>query len=101
MKTKFTVLTLILAVMCASCESYEEPFDLVQFEYGRVNVVNRFFLRDFYDFFEARGYAVGKIFPTSVDFRDYELSDEDFMGPNYLACRRDKPEYLRALAGSD
>ena len=28
----FTVLTLILAVMCASCESYEEPFDLVQFE---------------------------------------------------------------------
>jgi hypothetical protein len=30
---------------------------------------------------------VGKIYPDYVDFRDYDLSDEDFLGPNYLACR--------------
>lgn len=71
--------------------------DLVQFEYGRVNILNRFLLRDFYTFFAARGYVVGKIFPNYVDFRDYQLDDENFLGPNYLACLRARAEYLRAL----
>jgi len=74
--------------------------DLIQFEYGRVNIVNRFLLRDFYSFFRERGYVVGKVFPNHADIRDYDLKDEDFMGPNYLACRQDKPEYLQALGGS-
>lgn len=74
--------------------------DLVQFEYGRVNIVNRYLLRDFYTFFREHGYVVGKVFPNYVDFRDYDLSDEDFMGPNYLACRENKVEYLQALSGN-
>jgi len=59
----------------------------VQFEYGRVNILTRFLLRDFYQLFATHGYVVGKIYPDYVDFRDYDLSDEDFLGPNYLACR--------------
>jgi FkbM family methyltransferase len=59
----------------------------VQFEYGRVNVLTHFLLRDFYQLFEAYGYVVGKIYPDYVEVRDYDLSDEDFLGPNYLACR--------------
>ena len=74
--------------------------DLVQFEYGRVSMVNRFFLRDFHDFFRQRGYVVGKVFPNYVDFRDYELADEDFLGPNYLACRYEKIAYRQALCGT-
>lgn len=58
----------------------------VQFEYGRVNILTRFLLRDFYELFRIYGYAVGKIYPDYVDFRDYDLGDEDFLGPNYLAC---------------
>lgn len=77
-----------------------QAIDLVQFEYGRVSIVNRYLLRDFHSFFQAAGYVVGKVFPNYVDFRDYEFADEDFMGPNFLACRGDKAEYLRALGGA-
>ena len=73
--------------------------DVVQFEYGRVNIINHFLLRDFYEFFAARGFVVGKIFPNRVDFRPYDMSDEDFMGPNYLACRTVKPAYIEAFGG--
>jgi FkbM family methyltransferase len=60
---------------------------LVQFEYGRVNILTHFLLRDFYELFRSHGYVVGKIFPNYVDFREYQLDDEDFLGPNYLACQ--------------
>jgi|SRR6267154_786016 len=73
--------------------------DLVQFEYGRVSIINHFLLRDAYSFFRQNGFVVGKIYPNYVDFRDYDMSDEDFMGPNYLACRKDKVEYVRAFRG--
>lgn len=59
---------------------------LVQFEYGRVNILTRFLLRDFYELFKSHGYVVGKLYPDYVDFREYDLDDEDFLGPNYLAC---------------
>ena len=59
---------------------------VVQFEYGLVNILTKFLLRDFYAFFESRGYRVGKLFPTSVRFREYRFHDEDFLGPNYVAA---------------
>jgi FkbM family methyltransferase len=71
----------------------------IQFEYGRVNILTHFLLRDFYQLFATRGYVVGKIYPDYVEFRQYELSDEDFLGPNYLACRADDPALTR-LAGN-
>ena len=74
--------------------------DVVQFEYGRVSILNHFLLRDAYDFFRSRGFAVGKIYPGYVDFREYALSDEDFLGPNFLACRVARADYLHALGGS-
>ena len=65
----------------------ERRVRFVQFEYGRVNILTHFLLRDFYQLFAKHGYVVGKIYPDYVDFRDYDLNDEDFLGPNYLACR--------------
>lgn len=70
---------------------------VAQLEYGPVNIVTRFLLRDMYAFFEARDFAFGKIYPGYVDFRPYELADEDFRGPNYLAVRNDRPELIAAL----
>lgn len=67
----------------------------IQFEYGRVNVLTRFLLKDFYELFAREGYVVGKIYPDYVEFRDYDLGDEDFLGPNYLACRSDEPLIAR------
>src|SRR5437867_464786 len=43
----------------------------VQFEYGRVNILTKFLLHDFYELFRRYGYVVGKIFPDFVDFRAY------------------------------
>lgn len=63
----------------------------LQFEYGRVNILTRFLLKDFYDLFAGYDYVVGKIYPDYVDIRDFDLGDEDFLGPNYLACRREEP----------
>ena len=73
--------------------------DVVQFEYGRVSILTRFLLRDFHEFFESRGYAVGKVYPDYVDFRRYDLADEDFLGPNYIACNEQRQDIVRALAG--
>lgn len=72
--------------------------DVIQFEYGKVSIISKFLLYDFYSMLRQYGYAVGKIFPNFVDFRDYRMTDEDFLGPNYLACRVEKDEYIRALS---
>jgi FkbM family methyltransferase len=77
----------------------ERRVRFVQFEYGRVNILTHFLLQDFYQVFDRHGYVVGKIYPDYVDFREYDLSDEDFMGPNYLACRAGD-ETLGRLSGS-
>lgn len=67
----------------------------IQFEYGRVNILTRFLLHDFYELLRGYGYVVGKVFPDFVDFRPYDLGDEDFIGPNYLACSSDDPALAR------
>lgn len=69
----------------------ERRIRFVQFEYGRVNILTGFLLKNFYELFARHGYVVGKIYPDYVDVREYDLGDEDFLGPNYLACRRDEP----------
>jgi FkbM family methyltransferase len=77
----------------------ERRVRFVQFEYGRVNILTRFLLKDFHDLFAQHQYVVGKIYPDYVDFRSYDLSQEDFLGPNYLACRAGDPAQAR-LQGS-
>jgi hypothetical protein len=89
---------------CKVLSGFSEAFaqraiDIVQFEYGQINIVANYLLRDFYQFFEQYGFAIGKIYPNYVDFKSYSLADEDFRGPNYVACRRELSEYMALLAG--
>jgi len=70
---------------------------MVQFEYGPANLQTRFLLEDFYRFFEERGFVVGKIFPEGVTFGPYLMQDEDFRGPNFLACRSERADIVEAL----
>jgi len=72
---------------------------VIQFEYGKANILSRFLLADYYDFFRQYGYKIGKIYPTYVDFRDYDLDHEDFIGPNYLAVQEDRNDLLKELMG--
>ncbi len=71
---------------------------VIQFEYNTPNIVSGFLLRNAYEFLSPLGYRVGKLYPNYVDFRPYELSHEDFCGPNFIAARADDPELLQALS---
>ena len=75
--------------------------DLVQFEYGEINLKTRDFLEDYYKFFTERGFVVGKLYPEGVMFKEYSLADEDFLGPNYIACRAERADLLAALRFPD
>ncbi len=61
--------------------------DAIQFEYGRANILSKFLLKDWYDLLAPLGYRIGKLYPDHIDFKPYDLRDEDFIGPNYIAAR--------------
>jgi FkbM family methyltransferase len=68
-----------------------------QFEYGNVNISTKVLLRDFHEYFENRGYILGKLYPKGVDFRKYEFKHEDFIGPNFVAIIKDDLEMKKLL----
>ncbi len=70
---------------------------LLHFEYNRGALESRFLLKDFYALLEPVGYCLGKLYPDGVLFQDYRWEMEDFMGPNYVACRRDDKEMQQLL----
>jgi len=63
---------------------------VIQFEFGGCNVDTRTFFRDFYEFFDSRGYAIhiagpgGRLTPV----RRYREFNEQFSTTNYIAVRR-------------
>jgi len=71
---------------------------VIQFEYGRVNIITKYLLRDFYQFFSDLGYVVGKLYPKKVEFKNYELDDENFFGPNFIAVKKNETEIIRLLS---
>lgn len=87
-----------VAVLDGFREAFERgAIELVQFEYGPINLPARQFLEDHYRFFAERGFKVGKLFPEGVDFRPFDIADEDFTGPNYIACHESRRDILDAL----
>jgi hypothetical protein len=52
--------------------------DVVQFEFGMVNVDSKFLLKDFWQLFSARDFVLGPVMPNGVRFRDYDCRTEDF-----------------------
>lgn len=63
-----------------------KEIDLIQFEYGYANVQSRKLMLDFWAFFEARGYKLGRLRPTGVDWTDYQIQDNNFEGTqNWVA----------------
>ncbi len=70
----------------------------IQFEYGYINISSRILLCDFYDFFSAHGYILGKIYPRRVEFREYAFKHEDFIGPNFMAVHSSDQELIKLLS---
>lgn len=73
--------------------------DVIQFEYGYVNIDTHYLLKDYYDYLGGLGMRIGKIFPNYVEFREYQHKHEDFYGPNFLAVRSSQETLIRALSG--
>jgi hypothetical protein len=65
----------------------------VQFEYGH----SKTSLREYYKFFEERGYRVGKIFPDGCDFGGY-LPRREQVASNYLAVLKEEQAIIATLA---
>lgn len=70
--------------------------DIIQFEYGRVNIFARFLLYDFYCLLGEK-YQIGKLLPKGVDFKDYRVEEEDFRGANYIAVNRNRSDIIELL----
>jgi len=75
----------------------EAKIRMIQFEYGYINITTKNLLADFYSFFEANGYIIGKIFPKNVEFRKYAFKYEDFLGPNYIAVHKSDTVLIELL----
>ena len=69
----------------------------IQFEYGKINIVSKSLLVDFYNYLKPLGYAIGKIYPKTVDFRDYNIVHEDFCGPNFIAVKISENKIIQDL----
>jgi FkbM family methyltransferase len=76
---------------------HESKIYCVQFEYGAFSTQTRVLLADYYALL-SDGYWIGKIYPTYVDFRDYEWTMEDFRFANYCCVSKTRPELREVLA---
>jgi len=70
---------------------------MIQFEYGYINITTKRLLLDYYNYFESKGYLLGKIFPKAVEFRKYKFKHEDFLGPNFIAVKKTETELIKLL----
>ena len=70
---------------------------LVQFEYGQVNILSHYLLRDYYHYLDSLGYVVGKVYQRYVDFSPYSFDLENFIGSNFVAVSKKEDALLRAL----
>ena len=91
---EWEVLEGFMAVMQA------QAIGCIQFEYGLLNVLTKHLLMDFYRMLTPLGYTLGKLTPEGVQFKDFNLQDEDFRGPDYVAVHRTRPDLLQAVAQS-
>jgi FkbM family methyltransferase len=73
--------------------------DVIQFEYGPWAARTRFLLADFHALLESVGFSVGKIYPSCVEFRSYQVEHEDFAGLNFLAVHERLSETIDRLRG--
>lgn len=59
--------------------------DIIQFEYGYVSILTKWLLYDSYKLLEPLGYKLGRMHKDHIEFHNYTLVDETFVGPEYIA----------------
>ena len=76
----------------------EGRIGLIQFEFTLWAAVARTWLGDFYDLLSARRYEIGKVYPTSTDWRPYSPRDEIFVRANFLAVHTSRMDLKQAVS---
>jgi FkbM family methyltransferase len=66
----------------------------VQYEYGRVAILTKYLLRDFFAQMVEYGFRVGRIEPNGVEFLDYDMALENFKDSNWLAVHRSRAAWI-------
>jgi FkbM family methyltransferase len=69
----------------------------VQYEYGRVAILTKYLLRDFFAQMTDYGFRVGRIEPNGVEFLDYDMSLENFKDSNWLAVHQTRAQWIARL----
>ncbi|WP_013322346.1 FkbM family methyltransferase [Gloeothece verrucosa] len=68
---------------------------LIQFEYGLTYIPPRITLGDVYHLLAPYGYSIGRLYPTGVKFKPYNLfEDENFRMGNYVAIHQSADRLL-------
>jgi len=70
---------------------------MIQFEYGYISILTKKLLVDFYELLTPLGFEIGKLTPQGVQFKNYQLWDEDFKGPDYIAVHKSCPQLIAAV----
>lgn len=82
----------------------EGKIGVVQFEYNSLSIFSGSLLMRFYEFLQTEvsndGYCIGRIYPNSVCFKDYDIQDENFIDGNFIAVQRKFVELIDILGNS-
>ena len=76
----------------------EQKISVIQMEYGGVNILSKSLLRDYHEFFDDLGYALGKVYPNYVDFTPYDFSKENFILSNFIAVQNNHQDIIKKLS---
>jgi len=75
----------------------QEQIKIIQFEYGYISILTKKLLVDFYELLTPLGFEIGKLTPQGMQFKNYQLWDEDFKGPDYIAVHKSCPQLIAAV----
>ncbi len=76
----------------------QHRIDFIQFEYGRVNVLNRVTLHSLISYLEGFGYKTAKVYPNYLRFGYDEMQwDENWVGPNFIGFSPEKYKIIKPL----
>ncbi len=70
----------------------------IQFEYGYASGDAKCLMKDFFSFFEDKGYIVGKLWANGIDFSGFSYRLNNFRsGPNFVAVRSSDTKLIERL----
>lgn len=58
---------------------------ILQFEYGYISVITKWLLMDSYKYLTPLGFKLGRLREDQIEFHEYTLLNETFVGPDYVA----------------